>query len=112
MTALLRSLIAIKALPYLVEGVLGQAEEPIELVAVTTGPGLIGALLVGIRFAAAFAWGRSLPLVAVDHLEGHLVSPLLRLDGEPVRSEPKRALALVASGGQPRYWGSVIPVGR
>jgi N6-L-threonylcarbamoyladenine synthase len=106
----------LKALPYLVEGVLGQAEEPIELVAVTTGPGLIGALLVGIRFAAAFAWGRSLPLVAVDHLEGHLVSPLLRLDGEPVRSEPKRALALVASGGHSAWYlmdeGARVRLGR
>jgi N6-L-threonylcarbamoyladenine synthase len=80
----------LKALPYLVEGVLGQAEEPIELVAVTTGPGLIGALLVGIRFAAAFAWGRSLPLVAVDHLEGHLVSPLLRLSAWYLMDEGAR----------------------
>jgi N6-L-threonylcarbamoyladenine synthase len=106
----------LKALPFLVEGVLGQVEGPIELVAVTTGPGLVGALLVGIRFAAALAWGRRLPLVAVDHLEGHLVSPLLRLDGEPVRSEPNRTLALVASGGHSAWYlreeGTSVRLGR
>jgi N6-L-threonylcarbamoyladenine synthase len=94
----------LKALPYLVDRALIAAGGPIELVAVTDGPGLIGALLVGVRFAAAFAWGRSLPLVAVDHLQGHLVSPLLNLDGEPARAEPERALALVASGGHSSWY--------
>ena len=64
-----------------IAGVLDRAAGETDLVAVTSGPGLIGALLVGVRYAAAFAWGRSLPLVAVDHLEGHMVSPLLDLDG-------------------------------
>ncbi len=63
----------LKALPYLVEHALEGALDPIEMVAVTAGPGLVGALLVGVRFAAALAWGRRIPLVAVDHLEGHLV---------------------------------------
>ena len=94
----------LKALPLLVEEALGAATAPVELVAVTSGPGLVGALLVGVRFAAAFAWGRSLPLVAVDHLEGHLVSPLLSLDGERARPEPERALALVASGGHSSWY--------
>jgi N6-L-threonylcarbamoyladenine synthase len=106
----------LKALPYLVGQALGAARGPVELVAVTSGPGLIGALLVGVRFAAAFAWGRGLPLVAVDHLEGHLVSALLSLDGEPARTEPERVLALVASGGHSSWYrmdhGSRLRLGR
>jgi len=94
----------LKALPFLVERALEAARGAVELVAVTAGPGLIGALLVGVRFAAALAWGRRLPLVAVDHLEGHLVSPLLSLDGEPARPEPERVLALVASGGHSAWY--------
>jgi N6-L-threonylcarbamoyladenine synthase len=94
----------LKALPLLVERALDSITEPVELVAVTSGPGLVGALLVGVRFATAFAWGRTLPLVAVDHLEGHLVSPLLSLDGEAARTEPERVLALVASGGHSSWY--------
>lgn len=94
----------LKALPFLVERALEGAGGLVELVAVTAGPGLIGALLVGVRFAAALAWGRRLPLVAVDHLEGHLVSPLLSLDGEPALPEPERILALVASGGHSAWY--------
>jgi len=94
----------LKALPWLVEAVLDKAAVSPRLVAVTGGPGLIGALLVGVRFAAAFAWGRRLPLVAVDHLEGHLVSPFLNLDGRPARTMPGRVLALVASGGHSSWY--------
>jgi N6-L-threonylcarbamoyladenine synthase len=94
----------LKALPFLVDQALEVAHGPVEMVAVTAGPGLIGALLVGVRFAAAFAWGRGLPLVAVDHLEGHLVSSLLSLDGGPARPEPDRVLALVASGGHSSWY--------
>jgi N6-L-threonylcarbamoyladenine synthase len=46
-------------------------------IAVTNGPGLIGALLVGLSFAKAFAWTLDLPLVGVNHLEGHLAAILL-----------------------------------
>ncbi len=46
-------------------------------VAVTSGPGLIGALLVGLNFARAFAYGRSLPWVGVNHLEGHVAAIFL-----------------------------------
>jgi N6-L-threonylcarbamoyladenine synthase len=94
----------LRALPWLVKRVMDAAAAPPELVAVTGGPGLIGALLVGVRFAAAFAWSRELPLVAVDHLEGHLVSPFLSLDGEPARPIPPNVLALVASGGHSSWY--------
>ena len=94
----------LKALPFLAAEALASARGEVEMVAVTAGPGLIGALLVGVRFAAAFAWGRGLPLVAVDHLEGHLVSPFLDLGGGPAREEPERVLALVASGGHSSWY--------
>ena len=66
----------------------------IHTVAVTQGPGLVGALLVGISAAKAIAWGRELPLAPVDHLEGHLAS--LYLEPDPV--EPPFT-CLLASGG-------------
>jgi N6-L-threonylcarbamoyladenine synthase len=66
----------------------------VETVAVTQGPGLIGALLVGVATAKAIAWTRRLPLVPVDHLDGHVASLYLRPD--PV--EPP-FLCLLASGG-------------
>jgi N6-L-threonylcarbamoyladenine synthase len=94
----------LKALPRLVKRALEIAPGGVGLVAVTARPGLIGALLVGIRFAAAFSWGRGLPMVAVDHLEGHLVSPLLSLDGRPALPEADRMLALVASGGHSSWY--------
>ena len=71
----------------------------VELVAVTRGPGLIGSLLVGTCFASAYAWARGLPIVGVDHLEGHLVSPFLHLDGTAARETADPALTLVVSGG-------------
>ena len=64
------------------------------LVGVTTGPGLIGALLVGLSAAKAIAWARRLPLAAVDHLQGHVAS--LYLEPEPL--DPP-FLCLLASGG-------------
>lgn len=66
----------------------------IERVAVTQGPGLIGALLVGLAAAKGVAWGRGLPLVPVDHLHGHVASLYLR----PDPFDPP-FLCLLASGG-------------
>jgi len=66
----------------------------VQRVAVTQGPGLVGALLVGISAAKAIAWARRLPLAPVDHLEGHIAS--LYLEPEPL--EPP-FLCLLASGG-------------
>ncbi|HSC73685.1 MAG TPA: tRNA (adenosine(37)-N6)-threonylcarbamoyltransferase complex transferase subunit TsaD [Gaiellaceae bacterium] len=68
--------------------------DDVELVAVTTGPGLIGALLVGVAAAKAIAWARRLPLAPVDHLHGHVAS--LYLEPDPL--EPP-FLCLLASGG-------------
>jgi tRNA N6-adenosine threonylcarbamoyltransferase len=66
----------------------------VEKIAVTQGPGLVGALLVGLAAAKGIAWGGGLPLVAVDHLHGHVAS--LYLQPDPV--EPP-FLCLLASGG-------------
>ena len=68
--------------------------ERVERVAVTQGPGLVGALLVGISAAKALAWSKGLPLVPVDHLEGHVAS--LYLEPDPL--EPPFT-CLLASGG-------------
>jgi N6-L-threonylcarbamoyladenine synthase len=73
----------------------GEAElGDVETVAVTQGPGLVGALLVGISAAKALAWSRRLPLVPVNHLHGHVASLFLR----PKPLEPP-FLCLLASGG-------------
>jgi N6-L-threonylcarbamoyladenine synthase len=80
-----------------VQEALGRAEvtlDDVEAVAVTQGPGLVGALLVGLSAAKALAWARALPLVPVDHLHGHVAS--LYLAPDPV--EPP-FLCLLASGG-------------
>ena len=68
--------------------------DDIELLGVTAGPGLIGALLVGVAAAKAIAWARRLPLAAVDHLQGHVAS--LFLEPDPLEAP---FLCLLASGG-------------
>jgi len=80
-----------------IEAALADAEaslDDLDLVAVTQGPGLIGALLVGIAQAKAIAAARELPLVAVDHMQGHVAANFL--GGEPL--EPP-FVCLLASGG-------------
>jgi putative glycoprotease GCP len=70
----------------------------VDRVAVTAGPGLIGALLVGVAGAQGLAYGLGVPLVSVNHLEGHIFSPYLRPEG-PSIPLPERFLSLVISGG-------------
>jgi tRNA N6-adenosine threonylcarbamoyltransferase len=72
----------------------GAGLDDVDTVAVTQGPGLIGALLVGLSAAKAIAWGRGLDFVPVDHLAGHVAS--LYLEPDPL--EPP-FLCLLASGG-------------
>ena len=73
----------------------------IDAVAVTTGPGLAGALLVGANAAKAIAYARGLPLVAVNHLEGHIYAAWLAdaPSGEDVPAPSFPALCLIVSGG-------------
>ena len=75
----------------------------LDAIAVTSGPGLAGALLVGIAYAKALAFARNLPLIAVNHLEGHIHAVLLNeresLPDGQLPAGPETALALVVSGG-------------
>ena len=76
----------------------GQTYQSVDAIAVTQGPGLAGALLVGISFTKALAFALGKPLIAVNHLEGHIHAVLLehRQKGEDLEFP---VLALVASGG-------------
>ncbi len=78
----------------------GATLEQVELVAATQGPGLVGALLVGLSTAKALAAARELPFAAVDHLQGHVAANFLQ--GEDAESEvpfEPPFLCLIASGG-------------
>ena len=77
----------------------------LDAIAVTSGPGLAGALLVGITYAKALAFAQGLPLISVNHLEGHIHAVLLQERESQVSQsrhealEDQPALALVVSGG-------------
>jgi tRNA N6-adenosine threonylcarbamoyltransferase len=75
-------------------GEAGLELDAVDRIAVTRGPGLVGALLVGLAAAKALAWSRGLPLVPVDHLHGHVSSLYL----EPDALEPP-FVCLLATGG-------------
>ena len=87
------------------------AEASVELrdlsaVAVTAGPGLVGSLLVGVTYAKALCYARRIPLIAVNHVEGHIHSVLLE---NPELRFP--TLALVVSGGHTHLF-EVVAVGK
>ncbi|PKK91820.1 MAG: tRNA (adenosine(37)-N6)-threonylcarbamoyltransferase complex transferase subunit TsaD [Candidatus Wallbacteria bacterium HGW-Wallbacteria-1] len=76
----------------------GLAIESVDALAVTNGPGLVGALLVGLSYAKALAWAKSIPLIPVNHIEAHIYSAFLaRNDHQAPLNFP--CLALVVSGG-------------
>jgi len=72
----------------------GRSVSQLDAVAVTRGPGLVGALLVGFSFAKAYAYALDIPWVGVNHLEAHINSVFLESD-----SPPFPFVALLASGG-------------
>lgn len=72
----------------------GMSRKDLDAIAVTVGPGLIGSLLVGVSFAKALALGLDRPLIAVNHLDGHLASLFLAPDPPPWPH-----LCLIVSGG-------------
>ncbi len=69
-------------------------KEELDGIAVTAGPGLVGSLLVGVSYAKAMAFALSLPLVGVNHIEGHIYSVVF--ENPPVEYP---AMALIVSGG-------------
>ena len=85
---------AISRITYEALDVAGISLREVDLIAVTANPGLIGALLVGVNFAKALAAANRIPLVAVDHIKGHIAAAYLC---EPAPKPPFIALAL--SGG-------------
>jgi tRNA N6-adenosine threonylcarbamoyltransferase len=84
----------------------GKSLDDVGRVAVTQGPGLVGALLVGLSAAKALAWARGLPLVPVDHLRAHVATLYLR----PEPLEPPFT-CLLASGGHTLLLSVVEPSG-
>ena len=86
--------------------------EQVDGVAVTAGPGLIGALLIGLMYGKTMAWRYGLPLIGVHHLEGHLFAPVLE---HPGLAPP--FVALLVSGGHTmlidvRAWGDYRLLGQ
>ena len=90
----------------------GVGLDAVDAVAVTSGPGLVGALLIAVQTGKAIAWARGLPLVGVHHLEGHLSAVYLEADAPPMPH-----LALLVSGGHTSLvrvedHGRVVELGR
>jgi N6-L-threonylcarbamoyladenine synthase len=102
-----------RVLPVLDEalGRAGVGIDEVDLFAVTSGPGLVGALLVGVQVAKALAWARGRPVVGVNHLAGHALA--IHLAEKPPEFP---YLALVASGGHTSLYDlegadRIVPVG-
>src|SRR6266446_4557580 len=77
----------------------GESYQSVDAIAVTQGPGLAGALLVGISYAKALAFALKKPLISVNHLEGHIHAVLLEERQKGNRDLRFPLLALVVSGG-------------
>lgn len=93
----------------------GATLDDVTHIGATYGPGLVGALLVGLTYAKGLAWGRGLPFVPVHHLEGHIASSLAGGDASQTVTPP--FLCLIASGGHTslfdvRTWGDYRELGR
>jgi N6-L-threonylcarbamoyladenine synthase len=72
----------------------------LDAIAVTRGPGLAGSLVVGMNMAKALALGSGLPIIGINHLEGHLYSAWIQPEGEEPHQPPEFPLiALIVSGG-------------
>ena len=90
---------AISKITYEALSVAGVTIRDIDLIAVTNGPGLIGALLVGVNFAKSLAYANNIPLVPVDHIKGHVAANYLTHK----ELEPP-FLSLVVSGGHTSFF--------
>jgi len=100
----------LRAILPVVERALEQAGarlEDLDAIAVTSRPGLIGSLLVGLSAAKALAWSRGLPLVCADHIEAHIYSGAMEYPAE--RAGPWPCAALVVSGGHTSLYQARSP---
>ena len=77
----------------------GVTKEELSAVAFTRGPGLMGSLLVGVSFAKGFARSLNIPLIDVNHLNGHVLAHFIKADGEENRQPNFPFLCLLVSGG-------------
>ena len=77
----------------------GVTKEELSAVAFTRGPGLMGSLLVGVSFAIGFARSLNIPLIDVNHLNGHVLAHFIKAEGEENRQPNFPFLCLLVSGG-------------
>ena len=77
----------------------GVAASDLTAIAFTRGPGLLGSLLVGTSFAKALSLSLDIPMVMVNHLQGHILAGFVRQEGVPVREPSFPYLCLLVSGG-------------
>jgi len=73
----------LEAISLVIDQALDEADchlDQVEGLVVTRGPGLVGALLIGVSTAKSLAWSRGIPLIGVHHIEGHILAPLLERD--------------------------------
>ncbi len=71
----------------------------IDAIAATRGPGLVGSLVVGLSFAKSLAWSLGVPLLGIDHMEGHLFAPRLETASQNGSDFTPPAVVVLASGG-------------
>ena len=77
----------------------GVTKEELSAIAFTRGPGLMGSLLVGVSFAKGFARSLNIPLIDVNHLNGHVLAHFIKAEGEENRQPNFPFLCLLVSGG-------------
>ena len=77
----------------------GVTKEELSAIAFTRGPGLMGSLLVGVSFAKGFARSLNIPLIDVNHLNGHVLAHFIKSEGEENRQPNFPFLCLLVSGG-------------
>ncbi|MCQ2074463.1 MAG: tRNA (adenosine(37)-N6)-threonylcarbamoyltransferase complex transferase subunit TsaD [Bacteroidaceae bacterium] len=77
----------------------GVTKEQLSAVAFTRGPGLMGSLLVGVSFAKGFARGLNIPMIEVNHLQGHIMAHFIKQPGEDPDTPEFPFLCLLVSGG-------------
>ncbi|MFH0857373.1 MAG: tRNA (adenosine(37)-N6)-threonylcarbamoyltransferase complex transferase subunit TsaD [Candidatus Magasanikbacteria bacterium] len=98
-----------------VEEVIGKQEKP-DVIAVTSGPGLITGLIVGVEVAKALSYLWNVPIVSVNHIEGHIHSPILNNGDVSLKNIKLPAICLTVSGGHTEIvhiqkWGEYKRVG-